>query len=213
MLCEWRDGTQAYFSAEFGKQWWETLKKVRTDLIVDNSGEGFTNPGTPLEQMLDYKILELINSLPAKPNYIVLPRSEKERNLRLVYQNAGPEGKGGWSIYETRPQFPPNIVDKERWLEQERFIKEVAQPNIEKYRKSNTRIELVDANGQPLRNVDYKVTQTRQAFKFGCSLPFFEEVEGEPFNDYKPDPVTPEELRRFREIFNYTLIPYSSKWM
>jgi hypothetical protein len=57
------------------------------------------------------------------------------------------------------------------------------------------------------------VKQTRQHFKFGCSLPFFEEVEGEPFNDFKPEPVTQKELERFLEIFNFSLIPYSSKWM
>jgi len=213
VICEWRDGTQAYFSADFGKRWWETLRKLRPDMVVQSTGESFVDAGTSLEQMLDYKILELMNSLPTRPNYIVLPTVAKERNLKLVYQNVGEAGKGGWSIYETKPQFPPGVLDKERWLEQERFLKEVAQPNIEKYRKSDARLELVDADGRPLRGVDYKVTQTRQAFKFGCSLPFFEEVEGEPYTDYKPDPVTPEELMRFREIFNYTLIPYSSKWM
>jgi endo-1,4-beta-xylanase len=213
VLIEWRDGTQAYFSADFGKRWWETLRNIRKDMVLDSTGESFVDSGTSLEQMMDYEILKLINSLPGKPSYIVLPTTTKERNLRLVYQNVGEGGRGGWSIYETRPQFPPGILDKERWLEQERFIKEVALPNIEKYRKSDARLELADANGTPLRGVEYKVTQTRQAFKFGCSLPFFEEVEGEPFNDYKPDPVTPEELRRFREIFNFSMIPYSSKWM
>jgi endo-1,4-beta-xylanase len=213
VLCEWRDGTQAYFSADFGKQWWETLRNIHKEMVLDSTGRSIVDQGTPLEQMLDYKLLDLINGLPTRPNYIVLPTVAKERNLKLVYQNVAEGGKGGWSIYETKPQFPPGVLDKERWLEQERFLKEVAQPNIEKYRKSDARIELVDADGRALRDVEYKVTQTRQAFKFGCSLPFFEEVEGEPFNDYKPDPVTPEELKRFREIFNYTLIPYSSKWM
>ncbi len=213
VICEWRDGTQAYFSADFGKKWWDTLKKIRADMLVDRTGESFLDTGKSLDQMLDYQILDVVKSLPMQPNYIVLPTVAKERNLKLVYQNVGEGGKGGWSIYEARPQFPPGVLDKDRWLEQERFLKEVAQPNIEKYRKSDAHIELVDADGQPLRGIEYKVTQTRQAFKFGCSLPFFEDVEGEPFNDYKPDPVTPEELRRFREIFNYSLIPYSSKWM
>jgi hypothetical protein len=213
VICEWRDGTQAYFSADFAKRWWETLTQVRSDMVIDRTGEAFVDTGKSVDQMPDYEVLKLINSLPTKPSYIVLPTSQKERNLKLVYQNVGEGGKGGWSIYETRPQFPAGVLDKALWLEQERFLKEVAQPNIEKYRKSDAKLALVDADGQPLRDVDYKVTQTRQAFKFGCSLPFFEEVEGEPFNDYKPDPVTPEELRRFREIFNYTLIPYSSKWM
>jgi endo-1,4-beta-xylanase len=143
----------------------------------------------------------------------VLPTISRERNMKLVYQNVGEAGKGGWSIYEARPQYPPGILSKELWLEQERFLKEVAQPNIEKYRMSQAQLVLLDAQGQPLKGAEYKVRLTRQAFKFGCSLPFFEEVEGEPFTDYKPDPVTPKELERFKEVFNYTVIPYSSKWM
>ncbi|HEV8608249.1 MAG TPA: endo-1,4-beta-xylanase [Tepidisphaeraceae bacterium] len=213
VVCEWRDGTQAYFSANFGKQWWETLRKIRPDMLVDATGESFLDAGKSLDQLPDYKVLELARSLPSQPSYIVLPTIAKERNLKLVYQNVGENNKGGWSIYEAKAQFPPGVLDKDRWVEQERFLKEVALPNIEKYRKSDARIELVDADGRPLRGVDFKVKQTRQAFKWGCSLPFFEEVEGEPFTDYKPDPVTPQELERFLEIFNYTLIPYSSKWM
>ena len=84
VVCEWRDGTQAYFSAAFGKRWWETIKSIRKDMVVDSSGESFVDAGTSLDQMLDYKILELINSLPTKPNYIVLPTAAKERNLKLA---------------------------------------------------------------------------------------------------------------------------------
>jgi hypothetical protein len=213
VICEWRDGTQAYFSANFGKQWLETLKKIREDMIYDANGERFISEGKSLDQLPDYKILEKMKALPTPPNYLVLPTTTRERNLKLVYQNVGEGGKGGWSIYEARAQYPPGILSKELWLEQERFMKEVALPNIEKYRKSDAQLTLLDANGQPLRAVEYKVKQTRQAFKFGCSLPFFEEVEGEPYTDYKPDPVTPKELEKFLEIFNYTVIPYSSKWM
>jgi GH35 family endo-1,4-beta-xylanase len=213
VVCEWRDGTQAYFSAAYAKQWWETLRKIRTDMSVNSSGDALVSPGKSLDQLLDYQILELAKKPEIAADYVVLPAAEKERNLRLVYQNVGPDGKGGWAIYEAKPQYPPGILSKELWLEQERFLKEVAEPNIEKYRKGDAKLMLVDAAGQSLGKVDFKIRQTRQHFLFGCSLPFFEEVEGEPFNDFKPEPVTQKELERFKEVFNFSLIPYSSKWM
>ena len=173
----------------------ETPKKIRRH-AGGSTGESFLIRANPRSDV-GLPDLDVVKQLPTQPSYIVPPTVAGER-ISLVYQNVGEGGKGGWSIYE-RGRSSRRGAEKDRWLEQERFLKEVAQPNIEKYRKSDARIELVDADGRPLRGVEYKVMQTRQAFKFGCSLPFFEEVEGEPFNDYKPDPVTPEELRRFRE--------------
>jgi hypothetical protein len=65
VVCEWRDGTQAYFSANYAKQWWETLKKLREDMSLDASGERFISEGKSLDQLPDYKILEKAKSLPA----------------------------------------------------------------------------------------------------------------------------------------------------
>jgi hypothetical protein len=40
VVCEWRDGTQAYFSADFGKKWWRRRRKS-VDMLVDRRANRF----------------------------------------------------------------------------------------------------------------------------------------------------------------------------
>lgn len=207
---EWRDGTQAYFSAGFAKRWWDNMKETRPGITYAG---GFVIPGKELKDLPDKELVSIATQTHA--NYLILPRG-KERKLRLLYQN------DGYAVYtpELRNIFDasqvkmlPGVEDKELWIEQERFIQETCLPNIEKYRKGDVRVEIVDASGQPLGDVPYTVTQTRQAFGFGASLHFFAPVEGQPANgDYKPEPVTQKELDAFKQVFNYTVIPFSGKW-
>ena len=67
--------------------------------------------------------------------------------------------------------------------------------NIDKSRKSNARLELSDAEGRTLTEGTYEINQTRQAFGFGISIPFFQEPVGDPGPDFEPPPVTPNRLR------------------
>lgn len=206
VVCEWRDGTQAYFNADFAKNWWENVKQLQRGIQFDLKGQTQLADGTPLANRRDDDLLKLMRSKSLQADYIVLPTG-RSHNLKRVH------GNEVWSIYSPKTLYPEGIVDKDRWLDQDRFMEEVALPNIEKYRKSNVRVEIVDKDGRAISGARFDVKQTKQLFGFGCSLPFFEPVEGEaPMADFKPPPVTPQELARFKEVFNYSLIPFSGKW-
>jgi hypothetical protein len=94
VICEWRDGTQAYFSADFGKQWWETLKRIRVDMLVDRTGESFLDSGKSLDQMLDYQF-STSSSNCRRSRITLCCRRWPRANLKLVYQNVSEGGKGG----------------------------------------------------------------------------------------------------------------------
>ncbi len=204
IVGEWRDGTQAYFNAGFASDWWRKMKLLRPNLMYDEKGLHEQNPGRPFRELPDDELLKLAKDNGA--SYVVVQKTQKGRGLKLAYQNKS------WAIYEAKSIVPEGVIDRDAWIEQELFIKEVCLPNIEKYRKGDVRIELSDAAGQPLSGVEYEVRQTRQSFGFGATLAFFAPVEGSG-PDYKPKPVDPRELELFRELFNYSVIGFSGKWM
>ena len=192
VVCEWRDGTQLYFSAAFAKDWWNKLTALRP-VVYDSKGTHELMHGKTLEKMDDREIASLAKSYGAE--YIVLPAGQ-DRELKCKYANSK------WAVYE------PQILDA-----QDAFIEYVAKPNIEKYRKSDARLELTDAEGRTLYDGSYDIKQTRQAFGFGVSLPFFGEPAGDAAqDDFAPPPVTPKELALVKDVFNYTVIPFSAKW-
>lgn len=190
VVCEWRDGTQLYFSAGFARDWWDRLTALRP-VIYSGHRELV---GQTLEQMSDTQIVALGSRFGA--THVVLPYQpqEKPRSLNLKFEN------GEWAVYETR------ILSKE-----EAFFENVVKDNIEKYRKSDVRLELADAGGATLDEGQFEVRQTRQAFGFGVSLPPFEALD-----DYTPEwtaaPVTPVQLDAVKGVFNFSMIPFSAKW-
>jgi endo-1,4-beta-xylanase len=192
VVCEWRDGTQLYFSADFAKDWWNKLTSLRP-VVYDSKGNRELMHGVTLEKMSDQQVANLAKEYGA--SYVVLPAGQN-RELNRKYANSQ------WAVYE------PRILD-----EQDAFIENVAKPNIEKYRKSDARLELSDAQGQTLTEGSFEIKQTRQAFGFGVSLPFFGEPAGDAAQDgFAPPPVTPKELALVKDVFNYTVIPFSAKW-
>jgi GH35 family endo-1,4-beta-xylanase len=140
-----------------------------------------------------------------RPNYLVLP-NDRERKLARVYANAA------WAVYLPRIEQPPAPDPNDLVATQRRFIREVAEPNIEKNRKANARLQVVAPDGRPVYDLTYEVRQTASPFRFGCSLPFFVEPETDPSGDFQPPAVTDEQLERFLEIFNYSVIGYSGQW-
>ncbi|MGA2496347.1 MAG: DUF6798 domain-containing protein [Tepidisphaeraceae bacterium] len=209
VVGEWRDGTQAYFNAAFATDWWKKMKLLRPNLMYDEQGLRELNPGRPFRDLPDDELLKMAKDNNA--SYVVVHNTGKGRGLKLTYQNKS------WSVYEARSIVPEGVIDRDAWIDQDplvpgSFVHDVCLPNIEKYRKGDVRIELVDAEGQPLTGVEYGVRQTRQSFGFGATLEFFEPVEGSG-PDYKPKPVDPRELELFPQVFNYSLIGFSGKWM
>ncbi len=206
VVAEWRDGTQAYFNASFAQTWWDAINQLRPGMVYDDSGRRRLSAGKPLASLSDDALIALAKRFSA--GYIVLPAGPELRELQPVWHNSA------WAIYRPVSIVPPGVVSSRVWLEQERFMRDVVEPNIERYRKADVRLEVLDEQGQPAPGAAVEVIQTRLAFGLGCSLPFFMPVEGEGYGDYKPAPVTDIELRRFLEVgFNYSVIPYSGKWL
>jgi endo-1,4-beta-xylanase len=84
--------------------------------------------------------------------------------------------------------------------EQEYLVK--AQQNIEKYRKGNATITIVDANNQPITNAKVEITQTSQDFKFGALL--FE------LADFGKTDTTHQATFKslFKSVFNFGVLPF-----
>ena len=204
VLGEWRDGTQAYFTAAYAKAWWDKMQLLQRGLMYNESGSRRVSGGRSIEQLPDHELLAL--SKLNQASYIVLPTSDTPRNLKRVYANES------WSIYKPDPRLPGGVVDEARWIDNEEFVETIALPNIEKHRKSDARLTVVDAQGKPLGGAAFSIRQTRSSFGFGCSLPFFAPVTGEHY-EFIPAPVTQKELKYFLEAgFNYSVIPFSGKW-
>lgn len=75
-----------------------------------------------------------------------------------------------------------------------------AAQRIEEHRKSDVTIVVVDAAGQPLKDVDVTVEQTRHAFLFGCNIFQFGRF---------PNPHDEESYRsEFAALWNYATLPF-----
>ncbi|MFO1500510.1 MAG: endo-1,4-beta-xylanase [Verrucomicrobiota bacterium] len=71
---------------------------------------------------------------------------------------------------------------------------------IERLRKGNTILRLIDAQGRPLANTRVAVEQRRHAFLFGGNLYGFDRFKTAGEND--------EYRRRFAALFNYATLPF-----
>lgn len=207
IVGEWRDGTQLYFSASFAPTWWSRMTDLNPGILRDKTGQRLLSPGRSLSSLDDQLLLSLAAKYHA--THLVLEKSATPHALIRLYENRQ------YAIYlpslpaQPRKSSPPISSEAQ-------FMRDVVYPNIEKYRKSDASIEVLDQAGHPVDGALVSIHQTHQAFKFSASLPFFESPaipQGVHFPDYRPPPVTQKELDRFLEIFNYSLIPFSGKWM
>ncbi len=77
---------------------------------------------------------------------------------------------------------------------------EQIQARIEKYRKGDLTVKVVDAAGKPVPNAQVQVTQTRHAFLFGCN--FFN------LNPTDTSPAQKAYEGEFAALFNYATLPF-----
>ena len=154
VVGEWRDGTQLYFSAKFAQPWWDRMQALQPGLRVAPDGQRLLVQGRSISQLDDAQILALAKKFDA--NYAVLA-ADTPRQLVEVYRNAK------WAIY--RPELARELPTAK--TDVQRFLNEVALPNIERYRKSAVRLQIVDGTGRPLYDARYRVTEKRSAFLFG----------------------------------------------
>ncbi len=86
------------------------------------------------------------------------------------------------------------------FAQQKEFMDEKVADGIERYRKGNGTIRLVDKNGTPAAGVKIRLTQKNHQFRFGANLFMLDELETDEKNEtYK---------KAFAEVFNMATLPF-----
>jgi hypothetical protein len=134
------------------------MQALQPGMRVAPDGKRLLVQGRSLSQLDDSQVLALAKQFDA--NFVVLA-SEPPRKLVTAYRNAK------WTVYRPELASPPQVVTTDALGEQQRFLDEVALPNIEKHRRSDVRLQVVDAAGRPLYDARYRITETKSAFGFG----------------------------------------------
>jgi hypothetical protein len=204
VVAEWRDGTQLYFSASYGRLWWKHMNTLQPGMRISPDGKRLLVQGRSLSQMDDQQVIAMAKRFRAQ--YVVLAADPPRRLWRQ-------HGNSKWVIY--RPEYTPAaFLESGAAAEQKRFMDEVVLPNIEKNRKGSARVQVIDSSGRPLYDAKYRIVQTRNGFKFGVSLPCFVAPPDTDVNplDFRPPTVTPPQLARFLETFNFSVISRSAWW-
>ena len=161
VVGEWRDGTQLFFCAGFAPTWWARMNELQPGMRLAPEGNRLLVQGRPLGQLDDAQLLALATQSGA--THIVVPTAPA-RSLDRVYHNES------WSVYRPRPA-PPRAVANDRLARAQRFIADVAEPNILLHRQREQRLQVVDPDGRPVYDAAWQATLTRPAFHFGAPRP------------------------------------------
>jgi GH35 family endo-1,4-beta-xylanase len=220
VVADWRDGTQLYFSGKFGPDWFDRMTDIEPGLTLSPDNSRLLARG----QSLDTLDTDALVALAAKyhATYILLPAhpsgaaGEHLRPLQVAFSDPH------FTVYSLKPPaiaatgpdaIPKGVIHPADWLAARKFMETTVAENIEKYRKSDLKVQIVDPTGRPVQDLVATVDQTRHAFNFGVSLGFFEPNDIRPQGDEKGAPVTPQELALMPTCFNASMIPFSGKWM
>ncbi|HVX86736.1 MAG TPA: DUF6798 domain-containing protein [Phycisphaerae bacterium] len=218
IVGEMRDGTQLYFNAAFARPWWDRMAALQPGILRDPDGRSLMSPGKPLDQLDDAQIIGLAQQFGAQ--YVVLPDASGTAATSATHAgNAGGRSleklydQGGWAIYLPQLAVVSHESSSVEMREEDRFLRETALPNIDKYRKSDVRVQIMDGDGKPIEGAAVSIVQTSSSFSFGASLSFFKSAAHPNAGaDYLPPPVTPAQLDRFLDVFNDSVIPFSGQW-
>ena len=74
------------------------------------------------------------------------------------------------------------------------------QARIQKYRMGTLTVHLIGSGGQPVRNAQVEITQTRHAFLFGCNAFGYDPADTSPAQKAYRD--------QFTALFNYATLPF-----
>lgn len=86
----------------------------------------------------------------------------------------------------------------------ERQVVATTEAGIEKHRKADAKVRVVDAEGRPVAGAKIRVEQTAHDFLFGGNIYMFDRYRSEAQNAaYK---------RRFQELFNYATVGFYWRW-
>ncbi|HVX86972.1 MAG TPA: endo-1,4-beta-xylanase [Phycisphaerae bacterium] len=212
IVGDWRDGTQLYFSAAFAPDWLARIRDLEPHLMLSPDDSRLIARGDSLDSLDDQQLLALAKKYDA--DYILLPNTPGEkRSLAVAHANKRYTlYKPEVAVVANAPKPPEGVINPVEWAAMERFMNTTVADNIEKYRKADLTLQIVDAAGLPVQNADVTLEQTSHAFHFGMSLGFFEPNNIIPGGDEKPAPVTQKELDIAPTIFNASMIPFSGKW-
>ncbi len=200
VVAEWRDGTQLYFAADFAEPWWQRVNELAPGMTIAPDGRRLLVQGQPLEQMDDASLIALAKRYGA--THIVLPASSPRKLSRLFFNPR-------WAVYEAA--YPPPPPPEDLAGAQVHFLRDVVMPNIERHRKRDARLQVLDTQGRPASNATYHLRQVDSAFRFGATLPPF--VASPPGQGVTGRVVTEAERQRFGELFNHTVTGTTGWWM
>ena len=94
--------------------------------------------------------------------------------------------------------------DAEDAARRERAVVAATGPAIDRNRKSDAVVRVVDSAGQPIEGARITVNQTGHEFLFGCNIYGFDQARTAAQNaEYK---------RRFAELFNYATVGFYWRW-
>ncbi|MDA3962689.1 MAG: endo-1,4-beta-xylanase, partial [Planctomycetota bacterium] len=206
VVCEWRDGTQLYFSPRFATTWWNRVSAVQAD--IHQEGGRLLDPGLPYELLNDEQLVALCAQVGA--SHLILP-TRRSTALQEVASNAD------WRLCVPElpppPPIPDAVLDEQRWQANRRFLKEVVGPNIIANRTSPLSVSIRDEHNQVPRELRYELELESHAFGFGSGLSLFVRPSQRPDKRYHPPVIGDTERETFLALFNYSIIPYSAKWM
>jgi GH35 family endo-1,4-beta-xylanase len=135
--------------------------------------------------------------------------------IAAAYLNDAVIGKEDRNLYLERFTIIPPLAAVEPVLAAKQELAEAAekreqqivaatQAAIEKHRKADAKIRIVDAAGQPVPGVKVAVEQVSHEFLFGCNIYMFDRYKSEARNAaYK---------RRFEDLFNYATVGFYWRW-
>ena len=91
-----------------------------------------------------------------------------------------------------------NILDL--FEEKADFWKEKSSDGIERYRKGDARLTLMDKDGKPVKNAKVRIKQQSHEFRFGANIFMLDELESDEKNQaYK---------KAFADVFNMATLPF-----
>jgi len=149
--------------------------------------------GDPTDYRFEVKLAAGVHEIAAAfSNDAVIGR--EDRNLYLASLTiASPAGIAGPALADLS-----DLADAAET--RERQILAQTQPAIDKHRKADAKIRIVDPAGHPLGGVQVAVEQVRHKFLFGCNIYMFDRYGTDRQNNaYK---------KRFEELFNYATVGF-----
>ncbi len=207
ILGEWRDGTQLYFSSGFTEQWWQRMCSLENGLRYAPDDPDVVKRGRGIAFAPDEELLSIAAEWGV--DYFVLPAA-RNSDLVSVYTNEQ------WQLCKPQRRPPPAIPafakKEEAWRAQETFIRDVIEPNIQRFRTCELTLRMLDQQQRPIHDIAYTLELQKHAFGFGSGLPFFKEHPKYRRGRFVPPLVQETDLTHFKQVFNFSTIPYSAKW-